>query len=203
MTIPHRNRGEAIHGYQGHDIGFVSRTQPIPTISFCQPLTIQNGATGRSRQKLTVRSARCENGEDAGSRNEVWRTCHGRGHPGVFPPEVRAQATALACSRPREKGVPLIRWSAAEIARRLMASGVVACISASTVERWLAQEKIRPWCYHTWQHILAPEAFLERARPILRLYERAQNLLQNGVWVVCTDEKTSIQARKAKSLGAK
>ncbi len=62
--------------------------------------------------------------------------------------------------------------------------------------RWLAQEKIRPWCDHTWQHILDFQAFLERARPILRLYEQAQKLLQKGVWVVCTDEKTSIQARK-------
>jgi transposase len=109
---------------------------------------------------------------------------------------VRVQATALACSRPRKKGVPLRRWSAAEIARSLVTLGVVACISASTVGRWLAQEKIRPWCYHTWQHILEPKTFLERARPILRLYERAQALLQAGVWVVCTDEKSSIQARK-------
>jgi transposase len=92
--------------------------------------------------------------------------------------------------------MPLGRWSVAEIARSLVILGVVACISASTVGRWLAQEKIRPWCYHTWQHILDPKTFLERARPILRLYERAQALLQAGVWVVCTDEKTSIQARK-------
>jgi transposase len=80
----------------------------------------------------------------------------------------------------------------------LITLGVVALISVSTVTRWLAQEKIRPWCYHTWQHILDPKAFLKRARPVLRLYERAKNLLQNGVWVVCTDEKTSIQARKRK-----
>lgn len=77
-----------------------------------------------------------------------------------------------------------------------MALGMVARISAATVGRWLAQEKIRPWRFHNWQHILDPEAFLERARPILRLYERARALLREGVWVVCTDEKTSIQARK-------
>jgi transposase/transposase-like protein len=118
------------------------------------------------------------------------------GAPRRFSPEVRAQATALACSRPRQKGIPLVRWSAAEIAQCLITLGVVACISASTVGRWLAQEKIRPWCCHTWQHILDPQAFLQRARPILRLYERAQALLAEGVWVVCTDEKTSIQARK-------
>jgi transposase len=115
---------------------------------------------------------------------------------GVFPPEVKAQATALACSRPREKGVPFARWSNSEIARRLAALGVVVSIAASTVGRWLASEKIRPWRYHSWQHILDPQAFLERARPILRLYGQAKALLRQGIWVVCVDEKTSIQARK-------
>jgi transposase len=109
---------------------------------------------------------------------------------------VRAQATALACSRPREEGVPLARWSNAEIARRLITLGVVVSMAASTVGRWLASEKIRPWRYHSWQHILDREAFLERACPVLRLYERAKALLQSGIWVVCVDEKTSIQARK-------
>jgi hypothetical protein len=39
--------------------------------------------------------------------------------------------------------------------------------------------------------------FLLRARPVLRLYEQARSLLQEGTWVVCVDEKTSIQAREA------
>src|SRR5690348_15684474 len=48
-----------------------------------------------------------------------------------------------------------------------------------------------------WQHIQNPQCFLERARPVLRLYATAQALLQAGIWVVCVDEKTSIQAREA------
>jgi transposase len=118
------------------------------------------------------------------------------GAPRRYSAEVRAQVTALACSPPREEGVPLARWSNSEIARRLIALGVVVQIAASTVGRWLAAEKIKPWRYHSWQHILDPQAFLERARPILLLYEQAKGLLKNGVWVVCLDEKTSIQARK-------
>lgn len=108
---------------------------------------------------------------------------------------MRAQATALACSRPHEKGVPLARWSNAEIARRLVALGLVLQIAASTVGRWLAAEKIKPWRYHSWQHILDPQAFLERARPVLEFYEQAREWLRQGVWIVCVDEKTSIQAR--------
>jgi transposase len=102
----------------------------------------------------------------------------------------------VACSPPHEEGVPLTRWSNSEIARRLIALGVVLHIAASTVGRWLAEEKIKPWRYHSWQHILDPEAFLERARPVLQLYENAREWLKEGVWVVCADEKTSIQARK-------
>ena len=92
----------------------------------------------------------------------------------------------------------MARWSCAEIARRLVVLGVVVKIAASTVGRWLAAEKLRPWRYHTWQHMLDPQAFLERARPVLRLYEQAQAWLQKGCWVVCVDEKTSVQARKRK-----
>jgi transposase len=124
----------------------------------------------------------------------------GPAHRGVFPPEVRAQAVALACSRPQEQEVPLARWSAREIARRLIALGLVAVIAVCTVSRWLVQDQLRPWRYHNWQHILDPKAFLERARPVLRLYEQAKALLHQGTWVVCTDEKTSLQAREREQL---
>jgi transposase len=109
---------------------------------------------------------------------------------------VRAQATALACSLPGDTGTPLARWSAAEIGRYLVALRLVVSIAASTVARWLAQERLKPWRYHTWQHVLNPQAFLERARPVLTLYQQASALLKELVWVVCVDEKTSIQARE-------
>lgn len=92
--------------------------------------------------------------------------------------------------------MPFARWSNAEIAQRLVALGFVLQIAASTVGRWLAAEKIKPWRYHSWQHILEPKTFLERARPVLALYNQAKEWLAEGVWIVCADEKTSIQARK-------
>jgi hypothetical protein len=102
-------------------------------------------------------------------------------HPGVFPPEVSAEATALACSLPKEKGKPLGRWSLREIAAHLVMLKRVASIATSTIGRWLAQEKLKPWRYHHWQHILDPATFLERARPVLELYQSAKKLLQQGV----------------------
>jgi hypothetical protein len=109
---------------------------------------------------------------------------------------VRAQATALACSLPREEGKRLSRWSLGEIAAQLVALGLVVGIASSTLSRWFAQEKLKPWRYHFWQHIHDPQTFLERARPVLQLYQRAKALLAQGIWVVCADEKTSIQARQ-------
>jgi hypothetical protein len=117
-------------------------------------------------------------------------------HPGVFPPETRAQTTALACNLPRTQGLPLARHSSSSLARQLMASGQVKKISAATIRRWLASEKLKPWRFKLWQHIVEPKAFLLRAKPVLKLYEHAKVLQKRGIWVVCCDEKTSLQARK-------
>ncbi len=119
------------------------------------------------------------------------------GAPRRFSSQVRAQVTALACSLPRSHGLPLAHWSRAELARHLAATPSLPAISASTIGRWLAAEQIRPWRYHSWQHIQKAEEFLQRARPVLQLYEQATSLLKQGIWVICADEKTSIQARQA------
>ena len=118
------------------------------------------------------------------------------GHRGVFPPQVRAQVTAIACSLPKQAQVPLSRWSRAELARRVAQDPALPGISASTVGRWLKAERIRPWRYHAWQHIHEPVAFLQRAQPVLEAYVQAQALLRAGTWLVSLDEKTSIQARE-------
>ena len=120
------------------------------------------------------------------------------GRRGVFPPQVRAQATAIACSLPKQCQVPLSRWSRAELARRVAQDPALPRISASTVGRWLKAERLRPWRYHAWQHIHDPLAFLQRARPVLDAYAQARTLLRAGTWLVCLDEKTSIQAREGK-----
>ena len=118
------------------------------------------------------------------------------GRHGVFPPQVRAQVSAIACSLPKQCQVPLSRWSRAELARRVAQDPMLPPISASTVGRWLQAERLRPWRYHAWQHIHDPVAFLQRAGPVLEAYIQAQALLRAGNWLVSLDEKTSIQARQ-------
>jgi hypothetical protein len=103
----------------------------------------------------------------------------------------------VACSLPQQHQVPLARWSRSELARFVRAFPQLSSVSSSTIGRWLKAERIRPWRYHAWQHIQNPQTFLERARPVLQLYEQALALLKEGTWLVCADEKTSIQAREA------
>jgi len=115
------------------------------------------------------------------------------GRPRSFPPETRAQATALACSLAETVGRPFRRWDCVEIVERLVRDTVIDSIHRTTVWRWLKAERLKPWRHHLWQHPTAPD-FLQRAKPVLELYAHARALLAQGVWVVCSDEKTSMQA---------
>jgi hypothetical protein len=91
----------------------------------------------------------------------------------------------------------LARWSRTELVRQLAQQPALASLSAGTIGRWLSEEQIRPWRYRMWQHIHDPQPFLARAGPVLQLYAQAASLLSRGTWLVCVDEKTSIQAREA------
>ncbi len=95
----------------------------------------------------------------------------------------------------RDLGDPFVRRHFVLIVG-IFTRGIVSHISTSTVKRWLQADQIKPWQYRSWQQATDPR-FLEKAIPILDLYERAQGLHRKGHIVVCTDEKTSIQARKA------
>jgi len=73
----------------------------------------------------------------------------------------------------------------------------VASISDSTIWRWLHEDAIRPWRYRSW---IFPRdtQFAAKAGQILDLYERVWNghPLTTDDFVLCADEKTSIQARQ-------
>lgn len=117
------------------------------------------------------------------------------GRPRTFLPIARTQVTAIACSKPTDFDAPLARWSCSDIAAELVTLGIVVSIATSTVWRWLKSERIKPWRFHSWMHS-HDENFVAKATPILQLYAQASFLLPAGFWVVCVDEKTSIQARE-------
>jgi hypothetical protein len=92
--------------------------------------------------------------------------------------------------------LPLSRLSTADIVREAQRCGLVATLSDKTVWRWLHEDAIRPWRYRTWIFPRDP-AFAVKAGRILDLYARQWEgqALAADEYVVCADEKTSIQAR--------
>lgn len=115
----------------------------------------------------------------------------------LFPPNIVIQVKALACELPFENSIPLSRFSSVEIAKETICRGIAAQISGSTVWRWLHEDAIKPWQYRSWIFPRDPQ-FEQKAGRVLDLY--------HGIWqgkavgkdeyVICADEKTSIQARR-------
>ena len=103
---------------------------------------------------------------------------------------------AIACQLPSERGLPLSRFSSSEIAREAVARGIVEQVSGATVWRWLAEDAIRPWNHRSWIFPRDPD-FRAKAARVLDLYAGCfeGKLLHPGEFVLCADEKPSIQAR--------
>jgi hypothetical protein len=118
------------------------------------------------------------------------------GRPRVFDAEVVAEVKALACELPARLGLPLSRISAADIVTEVIEAGFAETISARTVLRWLAEDPLRPWRYRSWIFPRDPD-FAAKAGRVLDLYERrfGGRALRADEFVLCADEKTSIQAR--------
>jgi hypothetical protein len=72
----------------------------------------------------------------------------------------------------------------------------VASISGTTIWRWLSADALRPWHHRSWIFPRDPR-FEEKAGPILDLYQGLWegHPLRPDEYVICADEKPSIQAR--------
>jgi hypothetical protein len=107
---------------------------------------------------------------------------------------VATHVVKLACELPDEVGRSLSTWTCVELARTLIRDGIVDSISASSVQRILASQKLKPWRVHHWLSSSVPrdEAFRQTVRNICDLYTRP---LAPHERVVCVDEKTSLQPR--------
>ena len=127
---------------------------------------------------------------------EIYR---GTGVRPFFPPDIVMQVKALGCQLPSEKGIPLSRFSISEIAKEVVRRGIVGEISGTTIWRWLGEDAIKPWQYRSWIFPRDPE-FQEKAGRVLDLYHGVwkNSRLKAYDYVICADEKPSIQARKRK-----
>lgn len=104
---------------------------------------------------------------------------------------------ALACQLPKQLGLPFSKLTHDEIARQAEKQGIVSSISGKTVWRWLSKDAIRPWCYRSWIWPRDPN-FEEKASKVLDLYHGRWFGIPLGRddFVISSDEKTSIQARR-------
>lgn len=86
------------------------------------------------------------------------------------------------------------QWDSTELARQLVADGIVDAISPSTVQRILAHHRLKPWRYHSWLHRRRPcdAAFLAQVRELADLYTRP---LAPHETVLCFDELTALAPR--------
>ena len=111
-----------------------------------------------------------------------------------FPPEVALHVVKAACERPDDQDRSLCQWDCAELARQMVATGVVDGISRETVRRILAHHTLKPWRHHLWLSAKVPRdaAFAGQVQALVELYTRPL-----GPWerVLCLDEKTSLQPR--------
>ena len=139
------------------------------------------------------------NGASASSTNAwpVSRKDHGGADPALFPPEIIVAVKALACQLPKQLGLPFSRFTHDEIARQAEKHGIVASISGKTIWRWLSKDAIRPWCYRSWIWPRDPD-FEPKAARILDLYQGILEgkPLNDHDFIISSDEKTSIQARR-------
>ena len=105
-----------------------------------------------------------------------------------------AHLVKLACELPDEAHRSLSLWTCAELARTLVADGIVDAISPQSVQRILESHQLKPWRVHFWLSPKVPrdEAFRRNVLDILDLYTRS---LGSHERVLSLDEKTSLQPR--------
>src|SRR6516162_3476580 len=108
----------------------------------------------------------------SGASDSAWLVClASRANPAAggrpaFPPSLVVQVKALAGELPHRKGLPLSRFSIADIRQEVLNQGLAAEISGATIWRWLSQDAIRPWRHRSWIFPRDP-LFVEKAGPIL------------------------------------
>jgi transposase len=72
------------------------------------------------------------------------------GRPRTLPDVAVAEVKAIACELPAVRGVPISRWSLAELRTEVLASGLAEAVSTTTLGRWLAEDPLRPWRHRSW-----------------------------------------------------
>ena len=103
----------------------------------------------------------------------------------------------LATEKPADQGLPIAQWSLSDLAARILNEAHAAAMSRSTIFRILDQAAFKPHKSRYWLNSHDPD-FEAKALAVAHLYWDAPRLYQRGELVLCTDEKTGIQALEPK-----
>lgn len=156
----------------------------------------QGNAFNRWRRGWSAIRARCGGCVGAISK-AAWPGCwswrHGPDGRWRFPPLQRAQIVQLACLEPIARGLHITHWSREDLARQVMAEGIVPRISARTVGRILEAVDLQPHRTRYWKTPRVDAQFKRRAARVLWCYAHAPRLAHQGQWVVCVDEMPHLQ----------
>jgi transposase/transposase-like protein len=123
------------------------------------------------------------------------------GAPDTFTPEQLVQVVAIACEDPRESTREISHWTRRELADEVIQRKIVETISPRHVGRILDEADLKPHLSRYWLNNARdkdPKAFDADVKTVCGLYIAAPTLHEQGIHLVCTDEKSGIQALERK-----
>lgn len=130
------------------------------------------------------------------------------GSSGKFTAEQVTQVLAVACEPADHSGRPIDEWTAREIADEIVRRGIVPSISASQVNRYLAEAELQPHRSKYWLNTTEkdPQLFEQQVQTVCQCYlESSELYFQHHTHTLSVDEMTGIQAleRNAKTIPMK
>ena len=191
MLLSSEARGTLEHWQRSTTIaaGLARRGKMILRLAAGHSQSAVAGSVGVHRTVVRKWAKRC-----LAQRLDGLSDAPGRGAKGGVPPEVAIHGVRLACERPDPLGRSLSQGDCTELARQLIATGIVEDLSAATVRRMLAAHQLKPWRQHVWLSPQQPRdaAFYATVSDRIALYTRP---LREAELVLSVDEKTSLQPR--------
>ena len=119
----------------------------------------------------------------------------------TFSPEQLVQVVAVACEDPRESDREITHWTRRELTDEVIKREIADTVSPRHVGRILDEADLKPHLSRHWLNNKRnedPETFDAEVKQVCGLYAAAPTLHEQGVHIVCTDEKTGIQALECK-----
>jgi len=130
------------------------------------------------------------------------------GSSGKFTAEQVTHVLAVACEPAEQSGRPIDAWTGRELADEMIRRGIVASISTSQVNRYLAEAALQPQRSKYWLNTTEkdPQLFEQQVQVVCQCYREAPELyFQHHTHTVSVDEMTGVQAleRNAKTIPMK